>query len=267
MFRTPFNTRLAMNRMNRAHFLKLLPAAFAVCTQLGARAADYDSLRAESVGWARLKTSSPNWKRHARADPMLTNFFHNETTLNIDLVWYQADVDNLDQLCRYPFLFSQGVGTVTEPAGRSNMAEYIRRGGFVLIDACHDTHVTPDFDQFLSDQIAFYAAALPEAKIVSLPATHEVYRCFFKIPDGLPPHTFMGNVYDPVKARHGLYGVMIGSRMAGIISLCGWQCGWDHVEYPSPSDIGTDVACMRMVVNIYIEAMMQGGEATSGGIS
>ena len=69
----------------------------------------------------------------------------------------------------------------------------------------------------------------------------------------------MNNVVDPKKAAHGLYGVMIGSRMAGLISVCGWQCGWDHVtEYPSPSPAGTDVACMRMVVNIYIYAMMQG---------
>jgi len=48
-----------MKPINRAHFLKLVPAVLAVCTRLGARAADYDSLRAESVGWSRLKTSSP----------------------------------------------------------------------------------------------------------------------------------------------------------------------------------------------------------------
>ena len=48
----------------------------------------------------------------------------------------------------------------------------------------------------------------------------------------------------------------VGSRMAGIISLC----GWDHVtENPSAAPVGIeDVACMRMVVNIYIYAMMQG---------
>jgi len=246
-----------MKCISRAHFLKLLPAAFVVCGRLGAKAEENDNSPAGSVGWARLKTSSPYWKRHAGADPTLTKFFRDETTLNVDLQWCQADVDNLEELCQYPFLFSQGVGVVTEPAGQHNLAEYIRRGGFVLVDACHDIHVTPDFDQFLSDQIEFYSVALPEAKIVSLPPTHEVYRCYFQIPGGKPPHTFMSNIYDPRKARHGLYGVMIGSRMAGIISLCGWQCGWDHVtEHPSPSAVGTDVACMRMVVNIYVYAMM-----------
>jgi len=257
-----------MNRITRARFLKLLPAAFVVCGRLGAKAADDNRVMGGNVGWARLKTASPYWKRHAGADPTLTQFFRDETTLNIDLIWHQADVNNLDELCQYPFLFSQGVGVVTEPAGEHNLAEYIRRGGFVLVDACHDIHVTPDFDQFLSNQIEFYSAALPEAKIVTLPATHEVYRCYFPIPDGRPPHTFMGNIYDPRKARHGLYGVMIGARMAGIISLCGWQCGWDHVtEHPSPSAPGTDVACMRMVVNIYLYAIIQDARVTGGGMA
>jgi hypothetical protein len=247
-----------MNRITRSHFLKLLPAVATLFSGIRASAEDYDRLRAEGVGWARLKTSSPYWKRHAGADPTLTEFFRDETTLNIDPIWYHADADYLDELCRYPLLFSQGLGAVTKPAGRRYIAEYVRRGGFVLVDACHDIHVTPDFDQFLSDQAAFYAAALPEAQIVTLPPTHDVYRCFFQIPDGRPPHTFMDNIYDPEKARHGLYGVMLGSRMAGIISVCGWQCGWDHVtEHPSPSGTEAGIACMRMVVNIYIEAMTQ----------
>jgi hypothetical protein len=250
-----------MNRcadISRRRFLQTVLAGAALAPGL-AFAGDFGHLRGDRVGWSRLKTPSTQWRRHAGADPILTKFFRDETTLNIDPVWYVADADNLGELIRYPLLFSQGIGVITGPAGRSNLAEYIRRGGFVLVDACHDSHVTPDFDEFLRQQIAFYSVALPEAQIVSLPPTHDVYRCHFQIPDGKPPHTFMENAYNPNKARHGLYGVMIGSRLAGIISLCGWQCGWDHVtEYPSPSPAGTDVACMRMVVNIYVYAMMQG---------
>jgi len=128
------------------------------------------------------------------------------------------------------------------------------------VDACHDIRVTPDFDEFLRQQFDFYSTVLPEAQIVSLPSTHDIYRCFFQIPNGKPVHTFMGNVYDARKARHGLYGVMIGSRMAGIIGVCGWQCGWDRVTVnASPSTpLSVAEACMQMVVNIYIYAMMQG---------
>jgi hypothetical protein len=252
-----------MKPASRRIFLKRFcvgAAGAAFLPGAAAHGAAMDRLRGDRVGWARLKTPSPQWKRHAGADPVLTRFFRDETTLNIDAVWYVADVENLDELCRYPLLFSQGVGVITGKSGRANLAEYIRRGGFVLVDACHDIRVTPDFDAFLQQQIEFYAVALPEAQIVTLPPTHDVYRCHFQIPDGKPPHTFMNNVYDPRKARHGLYGVMLGSRLAGIISLCGWQCGWDHVtEYPSPSPAGVeDAACMRMVVNIYIYAMTQG---------
>ena len=248
-----------MKQISRARFLKTLLAGAAMAPGLAAWGRTLDSLRGDRVGWARLKPPRPAWRRHAGSDPILTKFFRDETTLNIDPVWYVAGADELGELCRYPLVFSQGVAFVSGALGRGNLAEYIRRGGFVLVDACHDAHVTPDYEQFLRDQIAFYAAVLPESQVVTLPPTHDVYRCHFQIPDGHPPHTFNGNVYDPRKASHGLYGVMIGSRLAGIIGLCGWQCGWDHVtEHPSPSPAGTDVACMQMVVNIYIYAMMQG---------
>jgi hypothetical protein len=245
--------------ISRLHFLKLLLAGAAFTPGLVALGRGLDDLRGDRVGWARLKTSSPHWMRHAGSDPVLMKFFRDETTLNIDPTWYAADADDLAELCKYPFLFSQAVDVVTEPVGRSNIAEYARRGGFLLVDACHAHEVTPDFDEFLRRQIEFYSTALPEAQVVPLPATHEIYRCHFQIPDGRPPHTFEGNVYDTRKARHGLYGVMIGTRMAGLVSLCGWQCGWDHVtSHPSPSPPGTDAACMRMVVNIYIYAMLLG---------
>jgi Domain of unknown function (DUF4159) len=249
-----------MIKLSRARFLKMLLAGVALGPGLATFGADFDQLRGDRVGWARLKTASPNWKRHAGADPTLTKFFRDQTTLNIDPIWYAADVDRMDELCKYPLLFSQNVGMVAGQIGRDNVAEYIRRGGFMLVDACHDRRVTPDFNEFLDGHFAFYSAVLPEAQIVSLPPTHDIYRCYFQFPDGKPPHTFMGNVYDPQKARHGLYGVMIGPRMAGIISVCGWQCGWDHVtEHASPNTpVNLEVACLRIVVNIYIYAMMQG---------
>jgi len=249
---------MSTNRISRVN---LLQAGIAIALCLPALCwggVGPDELRGDRVGWARLKTPSPHWKRHATSDPILTKFFRDQTTLNINPNWYVADANALDQLCQYPLLFSQGAAAITERTGRSNIAEYLRRGGFLLIDACHNNRVTPDFDGFLRQQINFYAEVLPEARVVLLPASHEVYRCHYQFPAGHPPHTFMAG-YDAKKAAHGLYGVMIGERMVGLISLCGWQCGWDHVEYPSPSPEGTDVVCMRMVVNIYIYALTQRG--------
>jgi hypothetical protein len=72
---------------------------------------------------------------------------------------------------------------------------------------------------------------------------------------GGPPHTYYGNRFDASRAKHGLYAVQIGNRTAGIISHSGLQCGSDRMVAP----LGHDVLCMRLVVNIYIYAMLQGG--------
>ena len=251
-----------MNRiaeMSRRCFLKMVLAGATLAPGMAVFGAGFDDLRGDRVGWVRLKTSSPHWKRHAGADPILINFFHDQTTLNIDPIWYVADVARMSELCKYPLLFSQDVGVVTDQTGQGNIAEYVRRGGFLLVDACCNRRVTPDFDVFLEQHIEFFSAVLPESRVVLLPTMHEIYRNHFQIPDGRPPHTFDRGIYDPHKAQFGLYGVMIGERMAGLVSLCGLECGWDHVtSTPCVAPAGHDVACMEMLVNIYIYAMMQG---------
>lgn len=245
-----------MNSISRAQFLKaLIAGAFCLpCLELGA--VDVGKLRGDRVGWARLKTPSEHWNRHSASDHVLMQFLRDNTSLNIDPTWYAADPEQLEQLCKYPLLFSQGVHMVTSEVARKNIAEYCRRGGFLLIDACNNIPVNGmNHDEFLKRQQSFLAEILPEAQVVSLPATHPIYHCFFPIPNGHPPHTFYGNAYDAHKESLGLYGIRVGSRMAGLISLSGLQCGWDGVPAPA----GRALECMRMLVNIYTYAMLQGG--------
>jgi hypothetical protein len=238
-------------RARLAFFLALWLA----CSLPGATGGELDNLRGERVGWARLRTPSLHWMRHARSDPTLMEFLRSNTSLNIDPTWYVADCDSLAEMCTYPLLFSQGLGSIDTAAGKSNVAEYLRRGGFLLIDACINHQITPDPDAFLLRQADFLADVLPEARVAALPSTHNIYRCYFQIPGGRPPHTFDGAMYDPRWAKHGLYGIFLGQRLAGVVSLSGLQCGWDRM----PAEPGHDVACMRMLVNIYVYAMFQGG--------
>jgi hypothetical protein len=215
---------------------------------------ELNQLRGERVGWARLKTPSEHWRRHATGDPVLMQFLRQNSSLNIDPTWYVADSEHLSEMCTYPLLFSQGVHMVNSPTGRSNIAEYMRRGGFLLIDACINKNITPNPDTFLAQQTSFLAEVLPEARIVALPPDHNIYHCYFQIPNGKPPHTYCDNIYDARWSRHGLYAIWLGTRMTGLISLSGLQCGWDKMIAPP----GHDVACMRMLVNIYVYAMLQG---------
>ncbi|MEO7934529.1 MAG: DUF4159 domain-containing protein [Chthoniobacterales bacterium] len=212
------------------------------------RAADMDQLRGDSVGWARLKTSSPHWMRHSTGDPLLMRFFRENTTLNIAPNWETADVENLEEMCAYPFLFTQGIHTVRSATAQHNIGEYIRRGGFLLIDACINHDVTPSVDGFYDDQVRALAVILPEAHVVSLPNNHPIYDAFFHIPGG-PPHTNV--TYEWV--RRGLYGIEWNSRLVGVISFSGLQCGWDGMEETRTSRRDS----MRMLVNIYVYAMLR----------
>lgn len=177
--------------------------------------------------------------------------FREHTNLSIDPTWYSADVGKLEELCTYPFLFAQSIHEVESDRERRNLAEFIRRGGFLLIDGCINPDTRPLARVFLVQQKAAVALALPEAKVVLLPNDHEIYRCFFEFIGG-PPHTSSSDDW----GQYGLYAIYLGARMAGVISTSGLQRGWDRRNYRPNHDIRS----MEMLVNIYIFAMMQGGK-------
>lgn len=208
--------------------------------------------RGGRVGWARLKTPASHWQRHTGSDATLSGFIRESTTLNIDPEWSAADPASLDELCAYPFIFSTGLRPIDDPAALENLAEYLQRGGFLLVDSCINRNITPDPDEFLRANSSVFRSLLPGAEVRMLPADHAVYSNYFE-PAARPPHTYAENVYEERWARHGLYGVFQRGRLASVISLSGLQCGWDRMVSPP----GHPEECMRMVVNLYVYAMTQ----------
>lgn len=228
----------------------LIPFFAILLLAVPARANNNESLRGERVCWARLKTASPHWKGHAESDPRLMQFFREQTTLNIDPTWYEADVEKLSDLCAYPFLFSQSIIPVISQNGRTNLGEYVRRGGFLLIDACINPGFRGDPNAFISGQIRTLGACLPEARVVEIPKDHEIFRCLYRLPDG-PPHTEDHAGW----GDHPFLGIYIGPRLAGVISTSGMQCGWAGMKQV----YGHNTLCMKMLVNIYVYAMLHAG--------
>ena len=210
-----------------------------------------DPARGGLVGWARLETADRHWLRHSRSDGNLSGFIRTQTSLNLDPTWYVATPTDLATLVRYPLIFSTDLAFVVNPAEVANLTEDLDRGGFFLVDACINTHdVNPNPDTFLKANTEAFRRICPRAEIRPLPPKHEIYRCYFS-PKDRPPHSFMNSIYDPVWARHPLYGVFNQERMIGVISLSGLQCGWDRM---TPTEGHTEL-CMQMVVNIYVYAM------------
>jgi hypothetical protein len=227
----------------------LLAVPCAILAALSASAEDTAEPRGGRVGWARLITPHPEWNRHTRSDGVLSDFIREKTSLNIDPSWHSADPADVDQLCQYPLIFSNNIVAVKKTEHLKNLREYVQRGGFLLIDACSNTTVTPDPDQFLQQHTALFAKILPGSQVQALPASHEIYRSLFTMRE-TPPHVFMSNIPSKRWSRHGLYGVYDGDRMVAVISLSGLQCGWDHMSNQRDAE-----ECMRMIVNIYVYAM------------
>lgn len=208
--------------------------------------------RAGKVSWARLKTEYRFWNRHSSAEPVILKFIHDHTNLDIEDTWKAADINHLEQLVTYPFLYSEGIHTVKDPLHLRNLQEYLKRGGFLVIDSCINPEVTENPDVFVRDQIRLLNRLLPGAKTKRLPKDHSVYSIFFTI-EGGAPHSFNDSVYDPEWAKHGLYAVFYEDSPVAVVSVSGMKCGWaGFMTWP-----GHDVLSCQMILNIYIWAMTQ----------
>jgi hypothetical protein len=208
-------------------------------------------MRGGRVGWARLRTPDAYWERHSEEDNRLSVFIRRETSLNMDPTWYSVSVDSLEELCRYPFIFANSLAAVRTTQARSNLVEYFKRGGFVVVDACINKTINPDPAKFLDDNKAVFTALIPGCEIKPLSQEHEIYSCFFTM-TVKPPHTYHDARYDKRWAQHGLYGVYVKGRIISIITLSGLQCGWSGVSATRPNHAQE---CMEMMVNIYVYAM------------
>jgi hypothetical protein len=225
----------------RNYVLLLLSLAGALCA-----AEPGDRSLVGKVEWARLKTGSPYWNRHSERDVQVLRLMRNETSLEISDTWHSARADSLDELCAHPFIFAESVAPLSDPEV-DKVAEYLRRGGFMLIDACVASSINPNAQKFLEAQIKTLSGKLPGLRVETLKPNHEVFSIYFKMTKS-PPQTRSGT--NPSWANGStepLRGIFLGERMIGVISLSGFQCGFG--QNPNPPEV------IRMVTNIYIYAM------------
>jgi len=235
-----------MNRRRHLLALALLLAGISA----PAKGASPVEQRGGHFQWARLKSSYKYWDRHPQAENFIINFIRQETTLNVASAWAAADVSDLESLSRYPFLYAEGLQGISTEADQRNLREYLERGGFLFIDGCINTsEVNPVPDRFYDLQVEGLATILPGAEIRELPVGHEIFNCFFRLPNGIP-RTYQENRYDPRLAKYGLFGIYYRDRLVGALDLAGLKCGWSYPRIPDQKK-----ECMQMLVNIYVFAL------------
>lgn len=206
-----------------------------------------EKFRGSRVEWVRLATSDPYWNRHANSDNQLLRLLKVTTTLNVRGPWRSVSAEDISALTAHPMIYAADV-SVLGPNESKNFAEYLRRGGFVLIDACINLAINPDPRVFFLRQVALLKQQLPELQVVELPPEHEIFSIFFAIKGG-PPMTRRPDTWSKTET-FPLRALMVKERMVGVISLCGLQCGWDEVSTQK-----AEIEAMKMATNIYIYAM------------
>jgi hypothetical protein len=206
-----------------------------------------EQYRGSKVEWARLKTVNRFWDQHSDRDSHVLGLMRSNTTLNITSTWHSADIGDLKDLCSHPFIFAQSIAGISDDDG-ARLAEYLRRGGFILIDACVRISVNPDSDAYLAAQLSVLTKQFPNLRVEPLRPEHEIFSIYFKMRETPPQYKSGSNVRWGHGGTEPLRGFYVGDRLAGIISLSGFQCGWTGLGQTATDSV-------RMVSNIYIYAM------------
>jgi hypothetical protein len=192
--------------------------------------------------WARLRTPDPEWQRHIEHDDALTDMLRDSCHLPFDDHTHDASADSVTNLAAYPFLYAASIARLG-PAQLQNLGEYLRRGGFLFIDACRNNQINPDIPRFLSRQLVQLKSVLPDATVGKLKPEHPVFSVFFKLKH-FPP-------FRQQDGQEPLYAVMLQDRIIAMISLNGFRCAWSGYA----DDRENAVESLQMVANIYVYAM------------
>ena len=214
--------------------------------------------RGSLVHWGRLKFNihtddEEAWGVHPQGDLNLVEHIRGHTSVNLHARWNVADVEKLDEMVRFPFLFmhSEGRPVLTENA-RNNLREYLLRGGFLFAEDCvigrHNGRASNRHrsDLFFLVMVEELPRLLPEATFERLPVDHPLYHTLFHLPDGLP--VMQGT-------PHGGWGLTLNGRLLAFLSPSDNHCGWTN----GSGWFGRtkEALSLQFGTNLYVYAMTQ----------
>ncbi|MBC7506003.1 MAG: DUF4159 domain-containing protein [Sandarakinorhabdus sp.] len=226
--------------MTRAAFLRLIAAA--LLAPAGARAAGpYD------FWFTRLKYNSGDWDVDQRAPNNVLTALIDYTNLRIDPKERIVALSDAAMLTA-PFAYLAGHKLVAfDPAERRNFENYVKNGGFVMVDDCNH-----DIDGLFARSFeAEITKIFGPAALKKLPKDHGIYRSFFKF-DGPPATGLELNGWGDDLVHDSLKGVTIDGRLGLLYSNKDYGCEWDY-DWKNKRFLAVDNT--RFAVNIVMYAL------------
>jgi hypothetical protein len=174
--------------------------------------------------FTRLRYASGDWDVDERMPSNLLDSLVRYTTLEVEPREQVLELRDAAML-QAPFCYLAGHRLVSFDADeRRNFARYVENGGFVFVDDCNhdiDGLFARSFEAEMAD--LFGAGALRQ-----LPNDHELYRAFFRFPDGPPTTGFELNGWGDDLVHDYLRGIEVGGRVGVLYSNKDYGCEWDY---------------------------------------
>ena len=238
--------------MSRAQFLRLvLSAGAAVALSPLARIAGAQGTLASDENYdfwfTRLMYDSGDWDVDQRMPSNLLDALIQYTTLRVDpkeRVVALAD----PRMLAAPMAYLAGHKLVEfNPDERRNFEQYVRNGGFVLVDDCNH-----DIDGLFAKSFeAEMATIFGSDALQKLPNDHPLYRSFFEF-DGPPATAFELNGWGDDLVHDYLKGISIDGRLGVIYSNKDYGCELDY-DFRNKRWLAEDNS--RFLVNIVMYAL------------
>ena len=208
--------------VSRRRFVQQACAATAALSAVGGTARAQP--RASEFVFARLRYASGDWDYNPKVAANVLNSLLEYTTIPVfrEEVVIAADARDLPA---FPFLFMTGHLLVRfSERERDGLRRFVEQGGLLFSDDCnHDVDglYARSFEQEMRRTFG-PAGAMPK-----LPATHPLYRCFFRF-DTPPTTAHELNGWGDDLVHDYLRGVEHEGRTGVLYSNKDYGCEWDY---------------------------------------
>ncbi len=181
------------------------------------------------------------WNTDPIGDVILRKRLAELTNINVSQDPIVVKLAELDNMCRYPFVFATSEGYFDLPKNEErNLQEFLLRGGFVHADDCV---LGKTGDRFFRDYVKMMDRLFPDNPMRLIPKDHELYHCYFDFPGGAV--YLQGEL--GLKGDWGLFEKGTG-RIMTLCSPWDYHCGWCCMFFTKEQN----EAAIRMGINIII---------------
>jgi len=132
--------------------------------------------------WPHYFPENPPWHHdYPSSDEFITGLLHELTNVRVAPDSFKIVSLDSDEVFKYPFLYLSEPGFLDlSDKEIRNLGEYIRRGGFIMVDDFRDEEFLPSWDE-LAVLRNTLKRALPERDLVRLDLSHPVFHSFFDV--------------------------------------------------------------------------------------